>query len=382
MRMILKVVIFVLLVPLIVANIPPKALASVSVSVSAQGAVLMEQKSGRILFEKDAHTKRRIASITKIMTAILAIESGKMNQFVKVSEQATRAEGSSVYLIPGEKIKLEDLVYGLMLRSGNDAAVAIAEYIGGSVDGFSLLMNQKAREIGMLNTHFANPHGLDDHENHYSTAYDMALLMRYAMENKTFQKISSTKVHRAPNPTENWDRVWKNKNRLLSKYKYSTGGKTGYTKLAKRTLVTTAKKGDMELIAVTLNDGDDWNDHIAMYESGFKGFDMVEVIPKGKIEVAKNNYYKNHLFLKKSIVYPATNEEMNLFSVKYKLNKLEKGLDSHRVERVVGKALVYLDGRVVEEEPIYYQATNEQEKGLFNYVKEMFLAVMGVRANG
>ncbi len=316
------------------------------------------------------------------MTAILAIESGKMNQYVKVSEQATRAEGSSVYLKPGEKIKLEDLVYGLMLRSGNDAAVAIAEYIGGSVDGFSLLMNQKAREIGMFNSHFANPHGLDDHEDHYSTAYDMALLMRYAMENKAFQKISGTKVHRAPNPTENWDRVWKNKNRLLSKYQYATGGKTGFTKLAKRTLVTTAKKGDMELIAVTLNDGDDWNDHIAMYENGFKEFDMAEVLPKGKIEAVKDKYYKNHLFLKKSIVYPATNEEMNLFSIKYKLNKPDSALKSHKIERVVGKAMVYLDGRVVDEEPIYYKGTAEPDKGLFDFVKELFLTIMGVRVNG
>ena len=174
MRMIWKPVIFALMVSLFITNIPQQVDASVS--ISARGAVLMEQESGRVLFEKDAHTKRRIASITKIMTAILAIESGKMNEMVKVSEQATRADGSSVYLKPGEKIKLEHLVYGLMLRSGNDTAVAIAEHVGGSLDGFVFLMNQKAKEIGMLNTHFSNPHGLDDHENHYSTAYDLSLI--------------------------------------------------------------------------------------------------------------------------------------------------------------------------------------------------------------
>ena len=381
MRMISKLVIITLMISLMIVNIPQKVDASLG--VSAASAVLIEQKSGRVLFEKDAHTKRRIASITKIMTAILAIESGKMNQYVKVSEKATRAEGSSVYLKPGEKIKLQDLVYGLMLRSGNDTAVAIAEYVGGSVDGFAYLMNQKAREIGMYNTHFANPHGLDDHEDHYSTAYDMAILMRYAMQNKTFQKISGTKVYRAPNPTEDWDRIWKNKNRLLTKYKYATGGKTGYTKRAKRTLVTTATKGDMNLIAVTLNAPDDWNDHISMYENGFSGFDMAEVLTKGKLDISRNKLYKGHLYVKKSIVYPVTSEEMDQFSIKYKLEKPRESLISSRKEAIVGKAEVYLAGRVVEEAPIYFEKVLKKEKkGLLDSIKQMFLSVIGVNVNG
>jgi serine-type D-Ala-D-Ala carboxypeptidase (penicillin-binding protein 5/6) len=381
MKKIWKLIIFSLMISLIMAYLPQRAAAAPG--VSAVSAVLIEQKSGRILYEKDAHKKMRIASITKIMTAILAIESGKMNRYVTVSEQATRAEGSSVYLKPGEKIKLEDLVYGLMLRSGNDTAVAIAEFVGGSLDGFVYLMNQKAREIGMVNTHFANPHGLDDHENHYSTAYDMAILTRYAMQNKIYQKIAGTKVHRAPNPTENWDRVWKNKNRLLSKYKYTTGGKTGYTKRAKRTLVTTASKGDMSLIAVTLNAPSDWNDHIAMYESGFNEFDMAEVLTKGKIDVSKPEQYKNHLYLKKSIVFPATSTEMDLFSVKFKLTKPDKSRsESETHEKVVGKAIVYLDGRVVKETPIYYQNVPKKKKGMFDSIKDIFFSVIGVNANG
>nr|WP_263325859.1 D-alanyl-D-alanine carboxypeptidase family protein [Neobacillus sp. Marseille-Q6967] len=378
MRMISKLVIFSLIVSLFIVNIPQKVDASVS--VSARGAVLMEQSSGRVLFEKDAHTKRRIASITKIMTAILAIESGKMGETVTISERAVRAEGSSVYLKPGEKIKLEHLVYGLMLRSGNDTAVAIAEHVGGSLDGFVFLMNQKAKEIGMLNTHFANPHGLDDHEDHYSTAYDMALLTRYAMQNEQYIKIAGTKTYRAPNPTENWDRQWKNKNRLLTKYKYTTGGKTGYTKRAKRTLVSTATKGDMNLIAVTLNAPDDWNDHIAMYESGFKNFDMAEVLSEGEIEV-ENKYYKDHLYLKNSVVYPASEEEMDLFSVKYKLQKPAE--DSERTgEKVVGKAQVFLDGRVVREVPVYYEAGSKKKNSFLDSLKELFLAALGVRVYG
>ncbi|WP_153042997.1 D-alanyl-D-alanine carboxypeptidase family protein [Neobacillus mesonae] len=382
MRMIRKQIVFLLLITLVFVNIPQKVDASIG--VSAASAVLIEQESGRILFEKEAHTKRRIASITKIMTAILAIESGKLDRTVTVSDRAVRAEGSSVYLKPGQKIKLEDLVYGLMLRSGNDTAVAIAEYVGGSVEGFAYLMNQKAKEIGMVNTHFANPHGLDDHENHYSTAYDMALLTRYAMENKTYQKISGTKVHRAPNPNEAWDYKWNNKNRLLNLYKYCTGGKTGFTKRAKRTLVTTATKGDMDLIAVTLNAPDDWNDHISMYEYGFQQYDMAEVLSTGKLDLEKNKYYKkNPLYIKKSILYPATSKEMGLFTVKYKLYKPEKNWKvTRKSERVAGKAIVYLDGRAVQDTPIFYQNNPEKKKGFFNFMKDIFLSIMGVKLNG
>ncbi|AZU63199.1 D-alanyl-D-alanine carboxypeptidase family protein [Neobacillus mesonae] len=382
MRMIRKQIVFLLLITLVFVNIPQKVDASIG--VSAASAVLIEQESGRILFEKEAHTKRRIASITKIMTAILAIESGKLDRTVTVSDRAVRAEGSSVYLKPGQKIKLEDLVYGLMLRSGNDTAVAIAEYVGGSVEGFAYLMNQKAKEIGMVNTHFANPHGLDDHENHYSTAYDMALLTRYAMENKTYQKISGTKVHRAPNPNEAWDYKWNNKNRLLNLYKYCTGGKTGFTKRAKRTLVTTATKGDMDLIAVTLNAPDDWNDHISMYEYGFQQYDMAEVLSTGKLDLEKNKYYKkNPLYIKKSILYPATSKEMGLITVKYKLYKPEKNWKvTRKSERVAGKAIVYLDGRAVQDTPIFYQNNPEKKKGFFNFMKDIFLSIMGVKLNG
>lgn len=380
MRMSRKLILFVLVFILFSASIPHKADASISISVNARSAILMEQESGRILFEKDAFTKRRIASITKIMTAILAIESGKMDQYVKVSDQATRTEGSSVYLKPGEKIKLKDLVYGLMLRSGNDTAVAIAETVGGSVDGFVFLMNQRAKEIGMKNTHFANPHGLDDSNNHYSTAYDMALLTRYAMKNKLYREIAGTKEYRTPNPSENWDRIWKNKNRLLTKYRYCTGGKTGFTKLAKRTLVTTATKGDMSLIAVTLNDSDDWNDHIAMYENGFENFDMAKVLPKGKVNTGKNDLFNGQLYTKKSFVYPADAKEIDLFRIEYKLKKppLTKN------ETIAGKAAVFLDDKLIAEVPVYFQSNElkKQDKGFFSYFKQLFLAVLGVKADG
>ncbi|MBY0122538.1 D-alanyl-D-alanine carboxypeptidase family protein [Bacillus sp. S/N-304-OC-R1] len=376
-----KVLIFPLVAALLIAIIPQKAKASVN--VSAHSAILMEQESGRILFEKDAYKQRRIASITKIMTAILAIESGKMDEMVKVSEKAVRTEGSSIYLKPGEKIKLEDLVYGLMLRSGNDAAVAIAEHIGGSLDGFVFLMNQKAEEIGMKNTHFANPHGLDDHENHYSTAYDMAILTRYAMNNEEYVKISGTKVHKAPNPTENWDRKWTNKNRLLSDYEYCTGGKTGFTKRAKRTLVTTATKGELNLIAVTLNGPDDWNDHTQMYEMGFHTYKVAEVLPKGFIKEIKDKAYKKKVFLESGFEYPIKNEEKGLFRIEYKMMKPDKRWENgESIPEIVGKAIIYFDNQPLKTLPVYFKAQKMDEGNSFiNFFRSIFISIIGVKTD-
>lgn len=254
-----------------------------SYAISAHGAILMDQDSGRVLYAKNAKTKMRIASITKIMTAILAVEEGKLDDKVSISKLAANTEGSSIYLKPGDTMLLEDLLYGLMLRSGNDSAVAIAEHIGGDLHGFVKLMNDKAKEIGMKQTKFANPHGLDDHENHYSTAFDMALLTRYAQQNETFKKIFSAKVYKCemPNGTTT---TWHNKNRLLTgMYKYSTGGKTGYTKRAKRTLVSTAKKDGLSLIAVTLNAPNDWADHQSLFNGAFHQYEHVNIVKKGEV---------------------------------------------------------------------------------------------------
>lgn len=235
-------------------------------NISAQNAVLIHQDTGEILFEKNAKQKESIASITKVMTAIIAIESGLLEKETTVSRKAIYTEGSSIYLEEGQKVKIRDLLYGLMLRSGNDAAIAISEEVGSSEQGFVYLMNEKARWLGMDETHFSNPHGLES-ENHYSTAYDMAKLMRYAMTNETFKEISGAKSYKPRHMTYEWG----NKNKLLTeKYKHCTGGKTGYTEKAGRTLLTTAKKDEGELIAVTLNAPDDWNDHIKMYDLGFQ----------------------------------------------------------------------------------------------------------------
>lgn len=375
---------YFLLFAFLFVSVSGKVLAAPS--VSAQKAILMDQETGRILYEKDAHTQSRIASITKIMTAILAVESGKLDQEVTVSSNAAGTEGSSLYLKAGEKIKLEDLVYGLMLRSGNDGAVAIAEFVGGSLDGFVYMMNEKAKEIGMENTHFSNPHGLDDHEDHYSTAYDMAVLARYSMGNDRYKEIAGTKVHTAPNPDEKWDRKWKNKNRLLTElYKYSTGGKTGYTKLAKRTLVSTASKDGENLIAVTLNGPDDWNDHIGMFEYGFKHYDYKIVLDKGSIKKMDDKIYKDHTYLKRESVLTLTDAEVDKVKVEYKMLKpKQEWLKGQHVPGVVGKAVVYLEDKEVDTLPVFYKASGEkkEEKSWWKFWAYSFESIIGVRDHG
>ncbi len=280
----------------------PSIQAAPDLSVSAEHAVLMDAKSGRVLYEKKAYDPSLIASTTKIMTAIIAIESGKLDEKVKVSERAVRTEGSSIYLTEKEKIPLKDLVYGLMLRSGNDSAVAIAEHVGGSLEGFTYLMNQKAEWLGMNASHFENPHGLDG-ETHYSSAYDLALLMSYAMKNKTFREVTGSESYQS----QNRDYPWKNKNKLLTMYyDAATGGKTGYTKKAGRSLVSSAEKNGMELVAVTLNAPDDWNDHQRMFEWGFDNFKTVQLQKQGAVEANGQRYY-----LPRDVFFPLTDEEQS-----------------------------------------------------------------------
>lgn len=246
----------------------------------AKGAALADVTSGRILYSQRGDEPMKIASLTKIMTAIVAIEHGRLDSTVKVSVRAAGKEGSSLYLKAGEKITLRNALYGLMLRSGNDAAMAIAEHVGGSVEGFAFLMNQKAEEIGLTHSHFMNPHGLDE-QGHYSSANDLAKLAVYALRNPEFKEIVRTRVKSAPNPNEEWDYKWVNKNRMLTMYDGADGVKTGYTKQSLRTLVTSATRDGQQLVAVTLNDGNDWIDHRNLLDYGFANFPLSSVAKAG-----------------------------------------------------------------------------------------------------
>jgi len=236
-----------------------------AVSTSATAAVLMDVDSGRVLYESNPDKRMLIASTTKIMTALVAIENAKLSDVVTVKKDAALTEGSSMYLQAGEKLTLETLLYGLLLCSGNDAAVAIAQAVAGSTDKFVQMMNAKAKELGMKDTSFANPNGLDD-DAHYSTAFDMAKLACAAVNNETLIRIASTRSITIGG------RTMTNHNKLLSYMDDCIGLKTGYTKAAGRTLVSCAVKNGQRLVAVTLQDGNDWADHQALYEYGFSTY--------------------------------------------------------------------------------------------------------------
>ena len=232
-----------------------------TIGVSAHAAGLLDCDSGEVLYEKNADSKMLIASTTKIMTALVALDCARLDETAEVTDHHM-VEGSSMYLKPGETVSVEELLYGLLLCSGNDAALCLAEHCGGSIEEFVALMNEKAAKLGMENTSFENPNGLDG-EKHYSTARDMALLAQAAAEDPTFCRLCSTKtVHIG-------ERTMSNHNKLLSQLDGCIGMKTGYTKAAGRTLVSCCERDGRRLVAVKLCDGDDWNDHKRLYEWGF-----------------------------------------------------------------------------------------------------------------
>ncbi|MGN8647112.1 D-alanyl-D-alanine carboxypeptidase family protein [Gracilibacillus sp. HCP3S3_G5_1] len=333
----------------------PQTEIKANVEVSAESAILMDQETGRVLYEKNADNPTLIASITKILTAIIAIESGELDEYVKISDNAISVEGSSIYLKKEDKITLEDLVYGLMLRSGNDAAIAISEHIAGSQEGFSYLMNEKARWIGMTNSHFDNPHGLDS-ETHYSTAYDMALLMKYAMENETFRKISATSSYQSSAR----DYAWINKNKLLTQlYKYSNGGKTGYTRAAGRTLVSTAEKNGQTLIVVTLNAPSDWQDHMQLFEWGFEQFPLKKLQDKAKLTLQTDEQVTITAEIKQPVYYPLAENEQRNVSFKNYVSSTPSNYD------IIGKRVYYLGDEAITAASLYLFSGKETEDKTF-----------------
>ena len=306
-----------------------------------ESAVLMEQDTKRVLVSKNMNKKKLIASTTKIMTGIIAVESGKLNKTVTVTDKVLESYGSNIYLSIGEKMKLKDMVYGLMMQSGNDAALMIADYLGGE-EKFVKMMNKKAKQIGMKNTTFSNPHGLDEKTKNYSTAYDMALLMRYANSDPTFRKITGCKKHTVKTDEKTY--VWTNKNKLLYTYKYTTGGKTGYTDKARRTLVTSASNGDLDLIAVTLNDPNDFKNHKELYEYAFKNYSMKKIFNRNKINLPNKKIYA-----KDDYYYPITKEEKDLININYKIKDKKKYKDGE----MVGYAIINLGAKTVYKEKLY-----------------------------
>ncbi len=250
-------------------------------SVSARAAVLYEPSSKLFVYEKLADVRLPMASTTKIMTALVAIEKGDLDAYVRIAPEAVGTEGSSMYLSANEKMTLRDLVYGLMLRSANDAAVAIAYAVAQDIDTFAALMNEKAAELGLANTHFTNPHGLDDKE-HYTTARELALISAAALDNAELRTICKTKRYTVKN-TDGTARLLINHNKLLSLYEGAIGVKTGFTKRSGRCLVGAAEKSGITLISVTIDAPDDWSDHKKMLDAGFSALESRVLAQAGEI---------------------------------------------------------------------------------------------------
>lgn len=245
--------------------------------VDAKSAIVMETTTNRILFEQNINERLLPASITKILTAITIIDNFDLNQQILITKEMLNVEGSKIYLEIEDVISVMDLLYGLMMNSGNDAATALSIGLCGNVKNFTFLMNEKAKEIGMINSTWENPHGLDSETSNYTTAYDMALLMAYAMKNKTFRKITSCKEY-CPIITSGRRLYFHNKHKLIQSHELVNGGKTGYTKKAGRTLVTSFKKDNFEIVVVTFNCSSDWLVHTRLAENVFETFKMKQVL--------------------------------------------------------------------------------------------------------
>lgn len=264
----------------------------------AESMIVMDMRTKRVLNGYQSNKKMLPASITKILTCITCIEHYDIDGIVVVGEEVLQSEGSSIYLKIGDVITVRDLLYGLMLCSGNDAAIVLAYHYNQNMDDFIYLMNQTAKKIGMNDSNFENPSGLNNDTKNVTTAYDMALLMSYAMKNETFRKITSTKDYKA-NLFTNKTMYFHNKHRLLQENKEVIGGKTGYTKEAHRTLVTCFKKEEFEIVVVTLNCSNDWDFHEKLAQKAFYDYDLKQVISKidlffstltiGKINVQKED---------------------------------------------------------------------------------------------
>lgn len=274
--------IFVFILNIIFLSFPQAALAE-EPYIEAESAILLDVSSGRVLYEKNAHQPRPMASVTKITTAIVALEQGNLKDIVTVSKRAADTGEASIWLEEGEKHTLEDFLFALMVRSANDSAVAIAEHIGGSVENFAKMMTKRAKELGAKNTNYVNPHGLHD-VNHYTTAYDLAVISRYAMLNlPKFRELVSTKRRNMDWPGNEWRRVLVTHNKLLTEYAGADGIKTGYTSEAGNTFVGSATRNGRQLIAVVLKSPDTFAESSILLDYGFNDFQAIKVVSEDKI---------------------------------------------------------------------------------------------------
>ncbi|SDK49716.1 D-alanyl-D-alanine carboxypeptidase family protein [Natronincola ferrireducens] len=326
--------------------ISPHQVWAEEIQCNGKAGIVMDVETGRILYEKNIFEELPMASTTKIMTALLAIENIPLDKKVEIHPKAQGVEGSSIYLEANEKVRMIDLLYGLMLRSGNDAAEAIAYEVSGSIEEFAVLMTARARELGANNTSFMNPHGLHD-DNHYTTAYDLAVITREALKNPTFKQIVKTKFWVAER--EGY-KHFTNKNKTLNICEGGDGVKTGFTKKAGRCLVASATKNNMQFIAITLNDGDWFNTTKQLLEYSFEKYQPYKLVEKGDIikQIMVENGTKDYLYVRapRTIIIPVIEgEEEKIISVIQTPTLLDAPIINGQV---IGKMLTYLNGELID----------------------------------
>lgn len=330
-------------------------------SDSSSSSVVMDMDSGRILYSKNKDEKRLIASTTKIMTCIITIENMDLNKKIIVGDEVLKMYGTNIYVEVGEEISIRDLLYGLMLRSGNDASVVLAKNVFGSYDKFIKMMNKKAKELNMNNTIFNNPHGLDDDTKNYSTAYDMSLLSKYCYKNKIYRKIISTKKYRAISNLKSY--LWYNRNKLLYNYKYGIGGKNGYTPDAGKTFVSNASYNGLNLTMVSLNDSNIYSNHENIYNYIFKKYKRYKIVDKDKFHIDKN-FFNDDVYIKKSFYYPLSDNEVSNIKTLISINNSNN--------KKVGNINIYLDNKNIGSVSIY-KVKKEDNNNLLSKIKSLFI---------
>ncbi len=300
--------------------------------IEGKAECVMDCNSRRVLYESKGDLRLPMASTTKILTAITVLEHNlNIQEKIKIPDQAVGVEGSSVYLKKDETYTIEDLLYGLMLRSGNDCATALALYCSGTVENFSILMNKTAEKAGALHSHFSNPHGLP-HPNHFTTARDLCYITAYAMQNTIFQKIVSTTYYQPCN--------WKNKNKMLTMYEGANGGKTGYTKQAGRCLVSTAAREGLNLVCCVLNCPTTYERSIQLLDDAFSAYKNVQIIYKDRPYSIYVNDREYLGYPKEDIYYPLMDGELDLLEIKIHPNKKFKKIIKN--EEILGQFEIYL----------------------------------------
>lgn len=345
-----------ILIPVILLLFPLNVFAD-----GGYSSIVMDMDSGRVLYERNAYSKNLIASTTKIMTAIVTIENSDLNRKLVVGDEILEMYGTNIYLEVGEEMTVMDLLYGLMLRSGNDASVVLSKNVFKDETEFVYKMNEKAKSLGMTNSIFYNPHGLDEETENYSTAYDMAILAKYAFKNKIYRKIISTKKYMTKSNLKSY--TWYNRMNLINSYKYCIGGKNGYTPKAGKSLVSYASNGDLNLLIVSLDDSDIYDNHKKLYNICFKKYKNYTIIDKTNFTIDKS-FVDKDIYINESFKYPLMEDELEKISTLIQINHSGNS---------VGSIVIKYNSKDIGRLKIYSKEKKKKDNNIFHKFIKLFV---------